>query len=45
MAVHELTDYIDNGNITNSVNYPACDMGICPEGAGRIAILHKMARA
>lgn len=41
MAVKELRDYIENGNITNSVNYPACDMGVCPEGAFRVAILHK----
>ena len=29
MAVKELMDYIENGNIKNSVNYPACDMGVC----------------
>ncbi|MDO4439324.1 MAG: phosphoglycerate dehydrogenase [Eubacteriales bacterium] len=40
MAVDELTDYIDNGNIRNSVNYPGCDMGICTTEA-RIAVLHK----
>lgn len=40
MAVRELVDYIDNGNIKNSVNYPVCDMGVCPEGAGRVAVLH-----
>lgn len=40
MAVNELVDYIENGNIKNSVNYPACDMGICTK-AGRIAINHK----
>lgn len=28
MAVQELMDYLENGNIRNSVNYPACDMGI-----------------
>jgi hypothetical protein len=39
-AVKEMMDYLENGNITNSVNYPRCDMGIC-ENAGRIAILHK----
>lgn len=39
MAVEELRDYIENGNIRNSVNYPACDMGVC-KAAGRIAILH-----
>ena len=39
MAVRELMDYIENGNIKNSVNYPACDMGVC-QVAGRIALLH-----
>lgn len=39
MAVEELMDYIDNGNIRNSVNFPACDMGIC-NAASRIAVLH-----
>lgn len=40
MAVKELMDYIDNGNIRNSVNYPACDMGIC-QSAQRISLLHR----
>lgn len=40
MAVKEIVDYIENGNIRNSVNYPACDMGKCDK-AGRIAVLHK----
>ena len=40
MAVLELMDYLENGNIKNSVNYPACDMGICTK-VGRIAIYHK----
>ena len=40
MAAEELQDYIDNGNIKNSVNYPACDMGVCTSVA-RVAILHK----
>ncbi len=40
MAVKELMDYLENGNIINSVNYPKCDMGICTQ-AGRIAIFHK----
>ncbi|MBE5993341.1 MAG: 3-phosphoglycerate dehydrogenase [Paenibacillaceae bacterium] len=39
MAVEEIMDYIDNGNIRNSVNFPACDMGIC-NAASRIAVLH-----
>ncbi len=40
MAVKQLRDYMENGNIKNSVNYPNCDAGICAT-AGRIAILHK----
>lgn len=40
MAVDELKDYLENGNIKNSVNYPACDMGLCGN-VGRVAILHK----
>jgi D-3-phosphoglycerate dehydrogenase len=40
MAVDELKDYLENGNIRNSVNYPACDMGVCTK-AGRVAIFHK----
>lgn len=40
MAVEELKDYIENGNITHSVNYPDCDAGVCTT-AGRVAILHK----
>ena len=40
MAVDELKNYLENGNIKNSVNYPNCDMGVCT-AAGRIAVLHK----
>ena len=40
MAVRELMDYVENGNIKNSVNYPACDMGVCKSTA-RILINHK----
>ena len=40
MAVKEVMDYLENGNIVNSVNYPNCDMGIC-QTAGRITILHR----
>ncbi len=39
MAVKELMDYLENGNIKNSVNYPNCDMGVCTT-ARRIALLH-----
>ena len=40
MAVEETVDYIENGNIRNSVNFPACDMGKC-SAVTRLAILHK----
>lgn len=40
MAVKELRDYLENGNIKNSVNYPNCDMGRCT-APGRIAINHR----
>ncbi len=40
MAVKELKDYMENGNIVNSVNYPNCSMGVCTK-AGRVALLHK----
>ena len=39
MAVKELMDFVENGNIKNSVNMPNCDMGKC-ESAGRLAIVH-----
>lgn len=40
MAVKQLMDYMENGNITNSVNYPNCDAGECT-AKGRITILHR----
>ena len=40
MAVKQIMDYMENGNIVNSVNYPACDMGVCTK-ACRIAVHHK----
>ena len=40
MAVRQVMDYLENGNIVNSVNFPNCEMGICTT-AGRITILHK----
>ena len=39
MAVKELMDYIDNGNIRNSVNFPNCWMGIC-QSEERISLIH-----
>lgn len=40
MAVKEVRDFLENGNIKNSVNYPACDMGTC-DAQGRVSICHK----
>ena len=40
MAVEELQDYLDNGNIHNSVNFPEVDLGRC-ETEARVAILHR----
>lgn len=40
MAVEEIRDFMENGNIRNSVNYPACDAGVC-ETKGRITVAHK----
>ena len=39
MAVKELRNYLENGNIRNSVNYPDCDMGLKGEHT-RILLLH-----
>ncbi len=40
MAVKQVMNYLENGNIINSVNFPDCDMGICSK-AGRVTILHR----
>ena len=40
MAVRQTMDYLENGNITNSVNFPSCSMGVCTK-PGRITILHR----
>lgn len=40
MAVKETMDFLENGNIRNSVNYPNCDMG-CRGEKTRITILHR----
>ena len=40
MAVKEVMDFLENGNIRNSVNFPNCDMGIRGEKT-RITILHR----
>lgn len=40
MAVEELRNYLENGNIINSVNFPTCDAGECM-AEGRITVAHK----
>ena len=40
MAVRQVMNYLENGNIVNSVNFPNCDMGVCTKAA-RIVILHR----
>ncbi len=39
MAANELKNFLENGNIRNSVNFPNCEMGKA-EGA-RVTVLHK----
>mgnify|MGYP002508280432 FL=1 len=40
MAANEIRNFLENGNITNSVNYPNCDMGAAGEFP-RLSICHK----
>lgn len=40
MAVKQLRDYLENGNIVNSVNYPSLDAGVCQSGT-RVTICHR----
>ena len=40
MAAKEVRDFIVNGNIKNSVNYPVADLGVCT-AAGRISVCCK----
>lgn len=40
MAANEIRNFLENGNIINSVNYPNCDMGIAGEFP-RLSICHK----
>ena len=42
MAVDEMMDYLGNGSIVHSVNYPDCPLGPC-EHVGRVAIFHRNA--
>lgn len=40
MAVQQIRDFMENGNIKNSVNYPNCDAGKC-DTQGRITVAHR----
>lgn len=40
MAADELVDFLENGNINHSVNYPACSAGVCT-AEGRLTVCHK----
>lgn len=39
MAVDQVMDYLENGNITNSVNMPACTLG--PKKGTRVSVISK----
>lgn len=41
MACQQIVDFIDNGNIKNSVNLPTCDLGPLDANGFRIAIIHR----
>lgn len=40
MAVEQLSEYLEHGNIKNSVNFPNCEMGDAIKGK-RISVIHK----
>ena len=40
MAAKEIVDFVENGNIINSVNYPRVDLGQKPIDARRMVVLH-----
>ena len=40
MAVKQIRDFVENGNIINSVNYPRCDAGL-PQYESRVTVCHK----
>jgi len=40
MAAEELIDFLENGNIKNSVNFPSCSLGLCTTNA-RLVVLNK----
>ena len=39
MAAQEIADFLENGNILNSVNLPNCEMPV--NGVGRVTVIHK----
>ena len=39
-AVKQIQDYLENGNLTNCVNFPNCQMGICT-AASRVGVFHE----
>ncbi|HEY5557091.1 phosphoglycerate dehydrogenase [Acetobacterium sp.] len=39
MVIYSLKEFLENGNIIHSVNYPDCDMGVC-ESINRITVNH-----
>lgn len=40
MVIQQMDDFLKNGNITNSVNYPDVSLGVC-KTAGRVTLCHK----
>lgn len=41
MAVEQIMNYIETGNVINSVNFPECNLGPIAKGASRVCIIHK----
>ena len=39
MAAQEIADFLENGNILNSVNLPNCSLAL--NGNGRVTVIHK----
>ena len=39
-AVKQVRDFLENGNLTNCVNFPNCQMGICT-AASRVGVFHE----
>ncbi len=38
-AVKQVKDFLENGNLTNCVNFPNCQMGVCTS-ASRVGVFH-----